>query len=158
MKTNKTGPSTAWKGIQHILLADDDSDDCYFFKQALAELSVKATFTNVFDGEQLMHFLRDAHQLPDVLFLDLNMPRKDGLSCLVEIKASERYKKLPVAALSTSFNRTVADKLQEIGALCFFQKPNEFEELKILIDRALRLVEKKLTGAHETSGDTKPVK
>ena len=140
MKTTNVESSPNWKNIKHILLADDDSDDCYFFKQALAELFVTAKCTNVFDGEQLMNFLRDAPELPDVLFLDLNMPRKNGLVCLTEIKVSEKLKKLPVVALSTSYHRSVADKLQERGAVCFFQKPNEFDALKISIARALELI------------------
>lgn len=140
MNTVKAGSLLAGNKIKHILLADDDTDDCYFFKQALAELNVTAKFTNVFDGEQLMVFLKEGIELPDVLFLDLNMPRKDGLACLIEIKSSSKLRKMPVVALSTSYHRATADKLHEKGAICFFQKPNEFDELKICIARALQLV------------------
>lgn len=81
----------------NILLADDDKDDCLFFKEALEELEVVAQLTLVADGQQLMHRLRsDTDRLPDVLFLDLNMPRINGMECLAEIKQSEKLRQLPV--------------------------------------------------------------
>ena len=71
-----------------ILLADDDTDDCIFFKEALDELLLPTKLMTVHDGEQLMHLLaNESTELPDVLFLDLNMPRKNGFECLEEIKS-----------------------------------------------------------------------
>ena len=61
----------------NLLLADDDSDDCFFFKEALEELTISAKLTTVNDGVQLMKLLSTTGTpLPDALFLDLNMPRK----------------------------------------------------------------------------------
>jgi CheY-like chemotaxis protein len=71
----------------NILLADDDTDDCVFFKDAITELSNTTQLTAVHDGDQLMNYLTDnLENLPHVLFLDLNMPRKNGLECLSEIR------------------------------------------------------------------------
>jgi CheY-like chemotaxis protein len=67
----------------NILLADDDTDDCFFFEKALREISITTQLTSVSDGERLMdHLSKNLGKLPDVLFLDLNMPRKSGFECL----------------------------------------------------------------------------
>ena len=129
------------KDIIRLLLADDDEDDCLFFKEALAELSASAHLTTVHDGEQLMQLLAETTSaLPDVLFLDLNMPRKNGYECLRELKTDGRLKQLPVVVLSTSFERDVADRLHRAGASCCMHKPSGHSELKQLIQQALTLV------------------
>lgn len=88
-----------------MLLADDDEDDCLFFKDAIEELPVNASLQTVNDGEQLMRMLNTkSMSLPDILFLDLNMPRKTGYECLSEIKLSEKLKTLPVVIYSTSMD------------------------------------------------------
>ena len=124
---------------QFILLADDDVDDCLFFKNALEELPVSARLSTVHNGEELMNFLRDNAQLPDILFLDLNMPRKNGFDCLAEIKKDEKLKALPVIILSTSLNQESANLLYKNGAQHYIRKPNEFSQLKNLIHTAITL-------------------
>ena len=91
------------KGKTHILLADDDKDDCMLFKDALEELPLSTSLAIVHNGEQLMHFLNTQMATPpNVLFLDLNMPRKNGLECLTEIKLNKNLAQLPVIIFSTS--------------------------------------------------------
>src|SRR5450759_3766148 len=88
----------------NILLADDDTDDCFFFDKALRETPIATHLTIVHDGEQLMDYLsKNSEHLPDVLFLDLSMPRKTGFECLSEIKENKKLKDLPVVMFSTSF-------------------------------------------------------
>ena len=127
--------------IQHILLADDDEDDCLLFKDALAELLVSGKFSCVSNGEELMQLLTGSELLPDFIFLDMNMPRKSGLQCLLEIKANESLKDLPVVILSTSFEPNMMERLYENGALLCMKKPNEFAKLKEAIHSALSLAE-----------------
>ena len=68
---------------RQILLADDDKNDQLLFKEALEELPVTTHLASVENGEQLMQLLNDGKELlPDILFLDLNMPRKNGFTCL----------------------------------------------------------------------------
>ena len=87
----------------NILLADDDIDDCKFFSDALDALPVSTNLKTLNDGEQLMNYLfENSDSLPDVVFLDINMPRKNGLDCLLEIKTNSKLKDLPVVILSTS--------------------------------------------------------
>ena len=72
---------------------DDDLDDCLFFKSAVAEFSLPTQLETVHDGEQLMqHLTKEQSNLPDVLFLDLNMPRMNGFECLAEIKTNKAKK------------------------------------------------------------------
>lgn len=95
--------------IHHILLADDDNDDCLLFKDALGDLPLATHLTIVRDGEQLMLLLNAKEELPDVLFLDLNMPRRNGFDCLSEIKENEKLRSLPVIIFSTSFDPDIVN-------------------------------------------------
>ena len=118
----------------NILLADDDADDCIFFEQALVELIIPTHLTSVHDGEQLKQLLTsEIIQLPNILFLDLNMPRKNGFECLSEIKTSEKLKQLPVIVFSTSFEQEVVNMLYQNGAQYFIRKPSEFSQFKKII-------------------------
>ena len=118
----------------NILLADDDTDDCIFFKEAVEELLLSTQLTAVNDGEQLMqHVTNETNELPDVLFLDLNMPRKNGFECLSEIKLNQRLKQLPVIIFSTSFEQEVVNLLYKNGAQYFIRKPSEFSQFKKII-------------------------
>jgi CheY-like chemotaxis protein len=128
-------------GHIQILLADDDNDDCMFFKEALEELCVACNLTIVNDGQHLMQLLgKNLSGCFDVLFLDLNMPRKNGIACLKEIKSSEKLNHLPVIIFSTSFDKQNADLLYALGAHHYICKPAEFSQLKKLIQQALALV------------------
>ena len=130
----------------HILLAEDDLDDCLFFKEALAELPITTRLTTVPNGEKLMQWLNETELLPDILFLDLNMPRKNGYACLLEIKQSEKLKRLPVITLSTSFEDELVNLVYKNGAQYYIRKPNNFFQLKHLILSAIKLAAKKNSG------------
>jgi CheY-like chemotaxis protein len=124
-----------------ILLADDDIDDCVFFKKALAAEPLSTRLTAVHDGEQLMALLaNEANALPTVLFLDLNMPRKNGFECLSEIKLSKRLNPLPVVVFSTSFEQEVVNQLYKNGAQYFIRKPSDFAQFKKIILQTLTLI------------------
>ena len=125
-----------------LLLADDDKDDCLFFKEALEELPVTAELIIVHDGEQLMRLLGERTTdppPPHVLFLDLNMPRKNGFEVLSELKLDEKLQKLPVIIFSTSFAEDVANQLYKNGAHYYIRKPADFSQLKKLIYQAVML-------------------
>ena len=128
-----------------ILLADDDTDDCIFFKKALEGFLLSTQLTAVHDGEQLMQLLtNEPIELPHVLFLDLNMPRKNGFECLSEIKLSEKLKQLPVVIFSTSFEQEVVNLLYKNGAQYFIRKPSKFSQFKNIIQHTITLIEKDL--------------
>ncbi len=127
-----------------ILLADDDKDDRFLFREALSELPIFTNLETVPDGEQLMNYLNEhTDKLPHVLFLDLNMPRKNGFECLSEIKHNEKLKELPVIMFSTSYPRDmhyeqdIINMLCKIGAKDYVRKPSNFKELKEVIHNIL---------------------
>jgi len=135
------------KTHHNLLLADDDIDDCIFFEDALKELPISATLSTVNNGIQLMNYLlAKSDDLPDVLFLDLNMPRKNGIECLTEIKLNDTLKDLPVIIFSTSFNLEVVDLFYQKGAHYYIRKPGEYEKLRKIILEAVTLTsQNKLT-------------
>lgn len=128
--------------IKHldILLADDDTDDCLFFEEALLELPLSTKLTAVHDGEQLMQLLNNDKKLPHILFLDLNMPRKNGFECLAEIKQHKKLHDLPVVIFSTSLEKEVVNMLYDNGAQYFIRKPSEFAQFQKIIFHVLTLV------------------
>jgi len=124
----------------NLLLADDDEDDCDFFKDALDELSLPVSLVVVNDGVQLMDFLaKKSADLPDILFLDLNMPRKNGSECLTEIKESKEYSELPVIIFSTSLDTQIVDSMYDKGATYYIRKPGDFTKLKKVIENAINV-------------------
>jgi CheY-like chemotaxis protein len=125
----------------NLLLADDDTDDCIFFKEVLEDLPYVVTLSTVNNGVALMKVLNEQmSDLPDALFLDLNMPLKSGFECLMEIKLIDKLKSLPIIIFSTSLNPTVVNKLYEQGANYYIRKPGEFPSLRKVIEEAIRLI------------------
>lgn len=130
----------------NILLADDDQDDRDFFDKALKEIPIPTHLTIVRDGQQLMNYLSEnSKNLPDLLFLDLSMPRKNGFECLCEIKEHESLKDIPVVMFSTSYPRDqiyeagMINTLLKIGAYHFIRKPVDFAQLKQVIHQTLTM-------------------
>ena len=134
------------KETKSVFLADDDKDDCFLFEEALSEIASSVKLTMVHDGEQLMQLLTKRMDLPRFLFLDLNMPRKNGFECLREIKGDERLKELAVIIFSTSFQQDAADWLYKNGAQHYVRKPSDFTELKKIIQKIISSVDSKLAG------------
>ncbi len=126
------------KKIVNILLADDDIDDRTFFKSALDAIPLETNLVTVVDGQQLMNYLSDnIDRLPNVLFLDINMPGKNGYECLAEIKKNEKMKDLPVIMYSTSKEQDKISVLFNTGADVYVHKPSRFSELVQVIYHAL---------------------
>jgi CheY-like chemotaxis protein len=128
----------------NILLADDDMDDRIFFEKALKEIPLSTTLSTVHNGEQLMTYLAvHADPFPDIIFLDLSMPRKTGFECLAEIKENEKLKALTVIMFTTSFTRgfdleeNLITTLTRMGAYDYIRKPSDFNELKQIIEKTL---------------------
>jgi CheY-like chemotaxis protein len=128
----------------NVLLADDDIDDCSFFDKALREIPIATNLTIVHDGEQLMNYLfGNSEHLPEVIFLDLSMPRKNGFECLHEIKENKELKDIFVVMFSTSFpqniyyEETMINMLLKIGANDYIRKSGDFAQLKQIIHNIL---------------------
>lgn len=128
-----------------ILLADDDIDDCGFFKRALDTLAISSHLTIVNDGDELMEYLiKNEENLPHVLFLDINMPRKNGIECLEEIRQNEKLKNLSVVMFSTTNSWDTINSLFTSGANVYIHKPNDFAQLKQVIHHAIPLAAERI--------------
>ncbi len=125
----------------HILLADDDKDDCLLFQEALDELPVSAQFTTVPNGEKLLERLnKQGNKLPDVIFLDLNMPRKNGFATLGLIKRDHNLEKVPVIIFSSAEEHEKVKQVYRDAAHYYIRKPAKFSDLKKVIYKALVLI------------------
>lgn len=122
----------------HIILADDDESDRTNFIEALEESRIRTVVHTVQDGVELMdHLAREDTPLPHLLFLDLNMPRKNGLTCLREIRGNERLKAVAVAIYSTSSYDKDIEETFHNGANVYIRKPTDFSILKQVLDKVL---------------------
>jgi CheY-like chemotaxis protein len=132
--------STAIEFSKVILLAEDDADDCLLFEEALREVSEKSRLTTVKDGGHLMeHLDQTVPPAPDVIFLDLNMPNKNGFECLDEIKDTPKLKNIPIVIFSTSSNPETIDRVYKMGANFYMSKPGTFFLLKKAILHVLNM-------------------
>jgi len=123
-----------------VLLADDDEDDRTFFREALDELGIQTLLHTVTDGVQLLELvLRKESLLPDLIFLDLNMPGKNGKECLREIRAIPHLRDTPVIIFSTSANLRDIDETFHNGASLYVQKPSGFTLMVELLDKVFRI-------------------
>jgi CheY-like chemotaxis protein len=124
-----------------ILLADDDPADRLLFKEAIEELPVSVKLSTVENGEVLMERLNEkGSPLPDVLFLDLNMPKKNGFACLGEIKRNSDLERLPVIIFSTASEETKVTQVFRDAAHYYIRKPKHFADLKNIIYESLVLI------------------
>ncbi len=124
------------ENFTHVVLADDDEDDRLFFTEAFDELKIKTKVETYKDGVDLMHWLIQTDVLiPNILFLDLNMPKKSGLECLKEIKKLDKFKNMAIAIYSTSSSEEDIENTFVNGANIYIKKPNDFKTLiKVLSD------------------------
>jgi len=121
-----------------IFLADDDCDDVDFFTAALSEIAPDSELTAASDGQELIEKLRASEKAPDIIFLDINMPKVDGINALKVIRNEMPVvKNVPVIMYSTSNNETFIKSAYNAGANCFFTKPMNFHELKACISNFL---------------------
>jgi CheY-like chemotaxis protein len=122
----------------HILLADDDESDRLLFTEAISELKIETIVHTVNDGVQLMEWLKmKKNQLPHLLFLDLNMPLKNGIECLREIRSNQRIKDISIAIYSTSDSEKVIEETFLNGANVYITKPNNFNMLRLVLEKAV---------------------
>jgi len=120
-----------------ILIAEDDEDDYLLTVEALKEAGIEQEVHWVKDGNEIMEYLSSrltdsngsSSQLPSVILLDLNMPKKDGREALEEIKSNPDFRKIPVIVMTTSSADTDVTKSYDLGVNSFIQKPDRFHEL-----------------------------
>ncbi|HKC68117.1 MAG TPA: response regulator [Bacteroidia bacterium] len=123
---------------KYIILADDDPDDRMLFEEALNEINNTVQVVLSIDGAQLMDILTETDSVkPYFIFLDINMPKKNGFECLQQIRLSSSLKDIPVIMYSTCSQKDTVNKAFEFGANYFVRKPDNYGALKNLLTKVL---------------------
>jgi CheY-like chemotaxis protein len=121
----------------HVLLIDDDEDDRWLFSEAVARTVPAALCTTAPGGQEALNILVKTLPLPDIIFLDLNMPGMDGKRCLMQLKKDPTLNHIPVIIYSTSnFHKDIEDAIR-LGAADFVIKPSDFNHLCSLVKKLL---------------------
>ena len=116
-----------------LLLVDDDTDDAALFEEILLEASPSTLFEWAKDGEDALQKLASKPVSPDLVFLDLNMPRMGGKECLAHLKNNEALRHIPVIMYTTSSLSKDIEETMLSGAECFITKPSSSGELKHIL-------------------------
>lgn len=119
---------------ERILLIDDDLDDQLFFTEVLEEIDPTIVCKVADNGLEGLRVLRSGF-LPDVIFLDLNMPAMNGFDFLLEFREEASWSNISVIIFTTSSHQQDKDRAKELGAKAFLTKPNTVHELRTAIER-----------------------
>lgn len=126
------------KSNTSLLIIDDDADDRMLFINAVKEIAEDINCLAARDGQHALELLRNEKgPLPDLIFLDLRMPRFNGKKCLLEIKKDDRLKHIPIIIYTTSKEDQDSREMKDMGAVHFISKPNDPEEIYYLVSFAL---------------------
>ena len=115
-----------------ILLVDDSDDDIFLVREAFKDSGIAHRLDAISDGEEAMSFLREDGNRPDVLLLDINMPRFSGFDVLEWVQSDPQLRDIPVVMLTTSDQPEDIRRATEGGARDYFRKPVEFSGLREL--------------------------
>ena len=126
-----------------VLMADDDEDDCLLVEAAFQEIGITHDLRFVGDGRELLDYLYNEGDFadpekfprPDLIFLDLNMPRIDGREALVIIKTDQQLRDIPILILTTSRERRDIAFTRQAGASSFLSKPEVFQDLTDMLSK-----------------------
>lgn len=118
---------TALDQEKDILLAEDDNDDVVIFEMALKEAGIPYYLRHAENGDVLFVLLKEKQ--PYILFLDIHMPCKDGLSCITEIRKNRDYDNLPVVMYTSEFSNKIVEQSFRSGANLYITKTNTLSEL-----------------------------
>jgi CheY-like chemotaxis protein len=124
----------------NIALADDDEDDRLFFQEAIEMVPIRTKLSLFNNGRELMDYLNLPNiVLPNLVFLDLNMPIKNGMQCLREIRANPLLKEVSIAIYSTSSSEQDIEDTFVNGANIYINKPSSFLSLREAIEKVLQI-------------------
>ena len=119
----------------HILLVEDNEGDIVLAREALTEAGIKNRITVITDGEKALEYLfcNDNNRKPDLILLDINLPKVNGLEVLAKIKADEALKIIPVVMLTTSTSEQDVLDAYRNYVNCYINKPIDLEEFIVVI-------------------------
>lgn len=123
----------------NIFYADDDAEDREIFCDVIQQINPGIKVVLSKDGQEALEILNLQKPPPDFIFLDINMPRMNGIECLVKLKSDDRFKTIPVIIYSTTTDSREVKKMILLGADEFISKANSFEGLKESICKILMM-------------------
>jgi CheY-like chemotaxis protein len=118
-----------------IIITDDDDDDRLLFKSVFDSNWRDCEIAFAGDGVELLDHLKNTHQLPSLIFLDLNMPRMDGFSTLTELRSNPAFRSIPVIIITTSSLPEHITRCYQLGANSYLTKPPGYQQLTNLISQ-----------------------
>ena len=124
-----------------ILSIDDDSDDRELLREAISLIDRAIICIQLNDGVDALHYLDSDLELPDLIFLDINMPRMNGIACLELIRSNPKFDSTRIIIFSTSRDLLDLEKVKILGSE-FITKPNSFTDLVALLRSVLGLRER----------------
>lgn len=125
---------------KNIFLTDDDEDDRDFFREALNDVAADVVLTTSKDGQELLTLMAQPPMpLPDLIFVDINMPKVGGMQCVSEIRSFKQNKGIYIIAYSTSRNPEDVEAMHNLGANLYMVKPSNYESLKKGIRKVLSI-------------------
>lgn len=130
----------------NILLVEDDADDIELLKKALEDNRVSYNMHAITRGDWVAAYMRSCNLLPQVIVMDLNMPRVHGKEILVAFKASERFSAIPLVVLTTSGSREDMDFTESLGADGFLTKPTTLEGFNAAVQTIVSLARNPIDG------------
>lgn len=127
------------KDFIEVLLAEDDDGDYELTRESFKNSKLHVHLNRVVDGHECMEYLRRAGQYedvtkPDLVLLDLNMPKKDGRKVLEEMKSDQYLKRIPTVILTTSDAESDINSTYDLGANCYITKPVDFNKFQQVVN------------------------
>lgn len=121
----------------NVLLIEDDMIEVMKFNRTVSSLTVKHNITEANNGEEALAFLQKKDELPDVILLDLNMPKINGIEFLTILKNDDVLKYIPTIILTTSNNQRDLLECYKIGIAGYVLKPLKYEDYMVKIEKVL---------------------
>jgi CheY-like chemotaxis protein len=143
--------------VKSIFLADDNEQDCLSFEKAVINIDPHIKLLTVTNGEELLQLL--THYIPDLLFLDLEMPARNGIQCLQAIRSNKTYDHLPIIVFTATQRMNNIQVAYGFGANLFFTKPGEFNSLVTSLCSILKMDwtdPSSITARHFTNNQYEP--
>lgn len=122
-----------------LFYAEDDQDDVFLFKSVLDEINVEHELVVAGNGQILMDYLYNPPPTPHLIFMDLNMPVKNGMDSLREIRENNQFGKIPVIILSTSSDERSIQEAGIYGADLYIVKPESYSKLREFVGACLKI-------------------
>jgi CheY-like chemotaxis protein len=122
-----------------IFYADDDMDDQQIFKEIISEIDRKDIVLTLNNGNEVLNILKAGTCIPHLIFLDINMPVKNGFDVLKEIKSDENLRSISIIILSTSRNENSILQAKELGAALYIVKPSNYYWYKKMLRSVLSI-------------------